>query len=363
MSNTPPAPRNFGLDVVRALAITMVLLAHDAGFIGGWIGQPCPIRLSLAGPFGVELFFVLSGFLIGGLLLDIAHTAPTLTNLAIFLRRRWLRTLPLYVIWLAVLLIAWPPPALFWWHVLHYATLTQNLTHGMPPGDFFAVSWSLTIEEWFYLLFSVIALGGVILTRSRLAFGAAIVVFLIVPPWLRWRVPLDLDYGNSIEKVALLNLDSIARGVALAAVLRGRRLSAFVAIPLAGLGLGLVLIIWTGHWPVSAQVFRTFLTTMVGTGWALCLPLLLLWQHCDNRAGQMVRALSRISYGLYIVHYTILEHARDRLPIPLAILAGVALPFVIAALSWRYIEAPILAWRPNQIPPQTEPNIQPATKA
>jgi peptidoglycan/LPS O-acetylase OafA/YrhL len=344
----PAAPRNFGLDAVRAVAITMVLVAHNAFFIGGWIGDPCPIRVSLAGPFGVELFFGLSGFLIGGLLLDIARTAPSLANLGIFLVRRWLRTLPLYFLWLAVLLVCWPPVKLYWWHVLHYATLTQNLTHGMPPGDFFAVSWSLTIEEWFYLLFSVVGLGGVILTRSRMAFVVAIGLFLVVPAWLRWLVPSDLDYGNSIEKVALLNLDSVARGVAMAAILRGWRLRWWFAVPLAVVGMGFVLVVWTGHWQVSGPVFRTFLTTMVGTGWLLCLPLLLLWRRCDNLAGRMVRALSRISYGLYIVHYTILEHARDFLPVPLAIVAGVVVPFVIAALSWRYMEAPILAWRPRQ---------------
>ncbi len=342
-------PRHFGLDAVRALAIAMVLGAHDAWFIGDWIGRPCPIEVSLAGPFGVELFFVLSGFLIGGLLLDIAQTAPTLANLGIFLARRWLRTLPLYFVWLAVLLAGSPPATLFWWHVLHYGTLTQNLTHGMPPGDFFAVSWSLTIEEWFYLLFSIVALGGVMLTRSRWAFVAAIILFLVAPAWMRWRVPLDLEYGNSIEKVALLNLDSVARGVAMTAILRQWRLGWRVAVPMAGLGVGSVLIVWTGHWQVSAHVFRTFLTTMAGTGWALCLPLLLLWRECESVAGRCVRGLSRISYGLYMVHYTVLEHARDVLPVPLAIAAGVIMPFVIAAVSWRYLEAPILAWRPPQV--------------
>jgi peptidoglycan/LPS O-acetylase OafA/YrhL len=121
------------------------------------------------------------------------------------------------------------------------------------------------------------------------------------------------------------------------------------AVPLAGLGFGMVLIVWTGHWPVSARVFRTFVTTMVGAGWVLCLPLLLLLWRCENGAGRMVRALSRISYGLYIVHYTILAHARDFLPVPLAIVVGLVLPFLVAAFSWRYLEAPILGWRPRQI--------------
>jgi peptidoglycan/LPS O-acetylase OafA/YrhL len=338
-----PTPRIFGLDAVRALAILLVLFAHDAWFIGAWTHHPCPIAVSLAGPFGVELFFVLSGFLIGNLLLDLT---PTARNLAVFLIRRWLRTLPLYLLWLAILLAAAPPAHLFAWHALRYATLTQNLTHGMPPGDFFPVSWSLTIEEWFYLLFAIGALGGAILTRSRLAFPAAVAAFLILPALARWQIPLALDYENSIEKTALLNLDSIARGVLMALFLRGRTTPVTLAIPLAAAGLALIAMIWTGNWPVTEHVFRTFLTTMIGTGWALCLPLMLRWQTAGPRAGAPIRALSRTAYGLYIVHYTILEHAHAFLPTPAAIAVGVTLPFILAALSWRFLEAPILRLRP-----------------
>ncbi len=333
---------------MRALAILMVLGSHEAYFIGSWLGRPCPIAVSLAGPFGVELFFVLSGWLIGGLLLDLARRAPTWRNLGIFLLRRWLRTLPVYFLWLAVLFAFWPPAALLPWHVLHYATLTQNLTHGMPPGNFFAVSWSLTIEEWFYLLFATGALGGVILTGSRLPFAAMILLFLILPAWARWQVPVAADYVNDIEKTVLLNLDSIARGVLLAALLRGRRVPPWAAVPLAAAGIYCVWIVWGGHLAVGALVFRTFVTSVVGTGWMLCLPLLLLWRHCGGAFGGAVRFLSRISYGLYIVHYTILEHAHDHLPVAAAIVTGLVLPFGLAVLSWRFVEAPILRLRPRQ---------------
>ena len=243
----------------------------------------------------------------------------------------------------------WRPPGIFLaWHALHYATLTQNLTHGMPPGDFFAVSWSLTIEEWFYLLFAVCAVGGVIVTRSRLAFWVAILAFLVLPAWARWQVPLDLEYGNAIEKTTLLNLDSIARGVLVAALLRHRVVGLVFAVPAALVGVGLIAMIWSGHWPVSAHVFRTFLTSVIGLGWALCLPLMLCWERCLNWAGAAVRRVSLYSYGLYIVHFTILEHVRAFLPVPLAVILGVGLPFFLAALSWHFLEAPVLRWRPLQ---------------
>ena len=319
----------------------MVLAAHTAYFAGQRSHHPAPIAVSLAGPFGVELFFILSGFLIGNLLLDLAASAPTWRNLGIFLVRRWLRTLPLYLLWLTILLVLAPPAHLFAWHALHYATLTQNLTHGMPPGDYFPVSWSLTIEEWFYLLFAAAALGATILTRARLAFPAAIAAFLILPALARWHVPLALDFENSIEKVALLNLDSIARGVLLAALLRRRTVRLAAALPLAAAGAAMIAVVWSNHWAVSPAIFRTFLTTMIGTGWALCLPLLLLWKSCENPFGAIVRALSRSAYGLYLTHYTILEHVHALLP-------AVVLPFVLAALSWRFVEQPILRLRPKQ---------------
>jgi peptidoglycan/LPS O-acetylase OafA/YrhL len=340
--------RNFGLDALRALAILMVLTAHDAGFVGIWAGHPAPIRLSLAGPFGVELFFVLSGYLIGNLLLDIAGRGPAMRDLAIFLVRRWMRTLPLYLLWLLVLLVLAPPAHRLAWHALHYATLTQNLTHGMPPSDFFAVSWSLTIEEWFYLLFALCAVGGVLVTGSRRFFWVAILGFLVLPALARWQVPLALDYGNSIEKTALLNLDSIARGVLVAALLRDRVIGLALAVPAAMTGVGLIAMVWSGHWPVSAQVFRTFVTSVIGLGWALCLPLMLRWERCLHWGGAVIGRVSLYSYGLYIVHFTILEHVRGVFPAPLAVVVGIVLPFFLAAFSWHFLEAPILRLRPLQ---------------
>jgi peptidoglycan/LPS O-acetylase OafA/YrhL len=89
--------RNFGLDVLRAAAIMMVLLSHMAG------------ALNLFGIYGVELFFVLSGFLIGDILIQ---TAARLNRFAFedlteFWKRRWFRTLPNYYLFLVLYLVEW----------------------------------------------------------------------------------------------------------------------------------------------------------------------------------------------------------------------------------------------------------------
>ena len=83
------------------------------------------------GGLGVELFFVLGGFLIGGLLLDVAERSPTLRGCFTFLVRRWMRTLPLYILWIAVLMVLMRPPSRGE-YAFSFLTFTQNLFWPMP---------------------------------------------------------------------------------------------------------------------------------------------------------------------------------------------------------------------------------------
>ena len=333
---------------MRAVAILLVLFAHDAAFIGSWFGWRVPLALSLAGMFGVELFFVLSGLLIGRLLLDIAEHGPTLHNLGIFLARRWMRTLPLYFLWLALLLLVRPPGQDFGWHVLRYATLTQNLFGGMPPGEFFPVTWSLTIEEWFYLLFGTAAIGCVALLRRPGAIWLPILLFLVVPPALRLQIPDGADFMNGVEKVVVLRLDAIAFGVALAALLWRWTPPLGLSLNLLASGLTLIWLTWTGNVPWPEHVFRTFVFTLLLMGRTMCLPAAEAWARCASWYAHPIRWLSRYSYGLYMVHFTVLEISGQTLTPIWAALAGILGPFALALLSWRYLEAPILARRPSQ---------------
>ncbi len=127
--------RNFGLDVVRALSILLVLIAHTARFE----------NLEL-GVLGVEIFFVLSGFLIGQILIRDFSDGITFSKMMHFWKRRWFRTLPLYysIILVKFLFI----DSSLGKDVLVYFFFLQNNFVGI---QFFEVSWSLVIEEWFYL--------------------------------------------------------------------------------------------------------------------------------------------------------------------------------------------------------------------
>jgi peptidoglycan/LPS O-acetylase OafA/YrhL len=169
MFQTNASSRIAGLDTLRAAAILLVLMSHYDGFVSG--SDTFGI-VGGAGWAGVDLFFVLSGYLIGdGLLASFLHTGDV--PLASFFARRFLRTLPNYYVTVA-LYLAFPAalggskPLDLW----RFLTFTQNI--GMAYGQTFTHSWSLCIEEQFYVLLPLALLLFAALGRSvRLAWIAA----------------------------------------------------------------------------------------------------------------------------------------------------------------------------------------------
>jgi peptidoglycan/LPS O-acetylase OafA/YrhL len=167
MSDFSPT-RNVGLDVARAGAIVLVLVSHARQTL------PFPneaLYLTFGGWYGVELFFVLSGFLIGSILLRLTENGLAVQKLATFWKRRWLRTIPAYFILL-----------IFMWVVFDridpgYFLFLQGFQNNY---SIVPVSWSLVIEEWFYLTFPVAVLAASFFLKSR-AFIAVAVIFLLAP--------------------------------------------------------------------------------------------------------------------------------------------------------------------------------------
>lgn len=160
--------RNFGLDVLRSVSIWLVLLQH----LGFHIQGLAPLRL---GGIGVEIFFVLSGFLIGGILFREIEKGNCLTKtLKNFWIRRWFRILPLYF---GVLIFKF----VFIDHsigtnIFYYFFFLQNNFYGI---EFLGVSWSLVIEEWFYL-FSPLFLFFVIRLFKKHSFVTLSIVLFIL---------------------------------------------------------------------------------------------------------------------------------------------------------------------------------------
>lgn len=353
MTRTSARDRVFGLDLLRAAAITMVVVTHFSVVAGRIFDFPVPRHVRIGGTYGVELFFVLSGFLIGSLLLDIVERKPDFRSWRIFMVRRWMRTIPLYVLWVTILFVLWPPADNWTGHALSYLTFTQNLAWPIP--SWFGVSWTLSVEEWFYLLFSGVLLAlAAIAGRKAVPFACA--SFIVVPAVLRIAFgPADGDFDATLRKVVIFRLDAIAYGVVAvwfcrhwpSVVRRWKVLALAVGIVL----VGLTYVAGQSYWPITLSV--------APLGLALLLPGAAALGSAPAIVEVPIRWISERSYATYMVHLTIIAAVSravtdGRLAAEYAIPLALIVTLVLSDLSCRYFEKPILRHRPLQFAPKQE---------
>jgi peptidoglycan/LPS O-acetylase OafA/YrhL len=202
-------PRTAVLDQLRACAVLSVMSFHVVQM------SPVPLpllnRVTSYGQYGVDLFFVLSGWLIGGLYWrELKELASV--DIVRFWKRRWLRTLPPYFValilsWLAV---HWARQERF---DFGYLTFFQNYYERIP---FFLVSWSLCIEEHFYLI-APFAVGGFVLAVGRQFLFLFWIVLLLISPlcrWFAWSTQNLSDFGYAVTATHL-RLDGLVLGFGL----------------------------------------------------------------------------------------------------------------------------------------------------
>lgn len=209
-----------GLDSLRAIAVVWTMLFHS--FLVGGLGEDWQ-WLQQYGWMGVDLFFVLSGFLIGSQVLAPLSRGERFSFGDFWLRRAF-RILPTFWAMLAIYLL-WPgfreaPGMEPWWK---FAGFFVNLTIDYGSHAAFSHAWSLCVEEHFYLLFPILAIGFV-----RLRSGAALATFCIAlviggialrsAIWLHFDA-LDPAYNWFVEEIyypTWNRLDGLLAGVLLA---------------------------------------------------------------------------------------------------------------------------------------------------
>ena len=215
--NTSHKVRIFGLDIFRAIAIILVVLGHGRFLLNGTILEGFP-RVKMID--GVDLFFVLSGFLIGGILLKEINSEDYfgIRKLAKFWKRRWLRTLPNYYLILLVNYfivyngIIKEDINQFNWKFFFFL---QNFS--TPFYGFFWESWSLSIEEWFYILAPLLLLLFLKFFTPKKSFILVILLMIFFPISYRiWILDPSIDYfwfDLTFRKLVLTRLDSVAYGL------------------------------------------------------------------------------------------------------------------------------------------------------
>ncbi len=316
--------RVFGLDALRATAILGVTLAH--GFAVLYPHVPNLGLLGHGGFYGVELFFVLSGFLIGQILIRRGERLGHDGSLPEFYIRRWFRTLPLF--WLLVVGNVVLDLVVQGTHydsglVLSHAFFLRNLTG--PHLAFMPESWSLAVEEWFYLLFPAALWLGL---RLRGRFDAVLLVtaaaFYLFSTGVRMLAAghPEATWGEWERIVVIGRFDALMVGI-LGAWLAMRFPTAWRRVAAPAAAVGLVLVVWMyvtlwrrdgGGFAAGADDFfaRTWRFNLVSLGFALLLPAASRWKLArENFASTAVRKIALWSYAMYLV-----QHPLSRLIMP-----------------------------------------------
>ena len=320
------------LDGLRGFAILLVMADHAGIGIA-----------SRAGNLGVTIFFVLSGFLITTLLLE-ERARHGRISLPRFYWRRALRLLPALAVLLGVVAVLMGVagrtgeiggdviPALFYF--MNWATVAGN-----NPG-LLSHTWSLSIEEQFYLVWPVLLIGILALSRGRVRWvvGLLVVVILtaIVLRFILWTgegVYLRVYFGTDTR------MDALAIGCLLAVAFR-RRPVAVPPLAMAGLAAVIPITAWTTN-DESLATIGFAVTALAAAG-------LVAGAAMGN--GQRVLAwrplayLGIISYGLYLWHRPVMRTFTDSGlgGVPWAVAVMFAVSIALAFVSRRFIEDPFL---------------------
>lgn len=353
--------RNYGLDALRAVAIVAVLIGHGQGFLYGY-----KIRgaITASAILGVELFYALSGFFIGQILLDIQSHSSKTKSVGIFLLRRWMRTLPLYYLVLALLIFIPQLDISGLSDLWRYLTLTQNLSVSMPTV-WYGVSWSLVIEEWSYILLPALAFGIFWWTKRPVLIAAFL---MCAAGWLARIFLTDSQtlWDDGIRKVALMRMDAISYGVMLACASQhfGHTVVKRHALKLLPVSLVIIAITWIS-WTLNHQdVFQVTWLSLNGpyvrifmlplTTIAMCcfLPLAADFRASGRLISEGIRYIAKISYSLYLVHWPWL-FVLGGVPKALQFVIFIGGSFVSAALLSYLVEQPIMRMRPKAIRAQS----------
>ena len=359
------------LDGLRGLAILSVLIYHYFVIYAKWPpGSVAATLTSLARLTwsGVDLFFVLSGFLIGGILLDQRNSGRYYST---FYARRFCRIVPLYLVVVLAFIVVQRlfggslERGLFWLlgstpPVVLYLTYTQNfwtaLTGNFGP-NWLSPTWSLAIEEQFYLV-----LPPLIRYVPARVLPYILLLFILLAPILRTLLVLNGGTGSVAAHVLMpCRADSLLFGVITAYIVRTERGWALLLqnrrILLCATG---VLLAGVGVFTFKNYTVLTSQMSTVGYTWLaltyVCL-LLIAIAHRQTLLSRFLRLgplrkLGEVSYGVYLLHgilqglyYSLLLGSRPYMgsisDLGVA-LAALILSLLLARISWRYFELPLL---------------------
>lgn len=341
-----PASQIETIQALRAIAALLVVFghaAHETEAIGPRVGLPAIDPSFLHWGIGVDIFFVISGFIM-------VHTSADLFGRPgawrIFLARRIARIVPLYWLLTSVLLLgSLVAPRLLnvpvgdWQHVLASYLFVPSLRGGDETRPVMALGWTLNLEMFFYVLFA----GAMLLPlkRGMIALALAITGFALAGAFLR---PTQVQLAFWTQQIIL----EFLFGCLLALVHRqGVRLPATSAVLLVALGFaGMVKAHGLDAEGMIPPALRWGIPAVLIVGGAA------FYRGAPPRLALLLTGLGNASYSLYLFHPFALRPLREvwvklvggLLPLEIYIAVAIIVAAIASALLYRWVERPIGRW-------------------
>ena len=360
------------LDGLRGLAALGVAVFHymiGPSFKLPWLART--LRLCSRSPLSIETFFVLSGFLIGGILLRLKD-APDYYRA--FYTRRALRIWPLYYLWVGLYCVfflathsAAPPGMTRTFYLSSFLLFFQSFYPAILTSSIMLLpTWSLVAEEHFYVLIPVVVRHFSSRGLARVLIGILIAVPLCRLGFFKF-IGHESEWADMVARYwPTFQADALAMGVLFAIAWESQKVrdwlrrhrALFGWGMFAGSGLAILLgCLRDAHTPHSRLLEATFGRSAQELG---CLALIVyLVCHPGGAVGRFLssktlRDFGKISYCIYLIHsgvlwmiFRFLLHKRvgenlwlDLLVAPVALFVTVAM----AKISWIYFERPLLQW-------------------
>jgi len=330
--NTPETPAPIlrpkmpELDTIRGLAILGVFLYHALYCLPDLASWSQPSRLLLTatwpGQKGVNLFFVLSGFLITGILME-SQSRPRYYFR--FYKRRALRILPVYLMMVVILGVTkFAAPSFLVLSLLYLSNVTPLF--GIPIG--YPVLWSLAVEEHFYLLWPLICRN--LSAKKLMMMCAGIILLSPVSRYVSFLLTPKSGEDFHIYEYTWNSLDGLACGALLALILRQvqvtrRQLAGSSIALLVGGPVLMCITIPAGILSIQRPVGAAFQPTLLNFCFTGLLGLFLAagsGEYAKLVQIKFLQFLGYISYGLYLFHEFVLT-MYDK----------------AAASEWHYVQA------------------------
>lgn len=305
--------RIFGLDILRMLAIMFVVVSHTPSLL-----PPSVYRFLEYFLFdGVCIFFVLSGFLIGNIIIkSVEKNGFSRSELLNFWIRRWLRTLPNYYLFVFILAVlsklfvdGFPLKGVF-----PFLFFCQNLFK--VNDSFFGESWSLSVEEWFYLSIPLILFlcVNVLKIKFRKSLLIVSIFLLFFSTFLRYYMYSNNHLSEMIDyrRVVIMRIDNLMYGV-IGAYISYYYKNFWIKHKYKFFITGIVLAaIWKGLSYIYPDIYSFYYVNifypLFCTAIFCLLPMMSQYTLKKyNVVATVITYISLISYSLYLIHYSLVK--------------------------------------------------------